>query len=183
MNRCAVLLIFLSLVNTCVAQVYRWTDSNGVVHFSDRPHPGSQILNLPGSQPFSTPTATPPADTASPAVESDPEPEYTVVAITQPTQDATIRNNQGYVPIIINIEPELRAGDKLQILFDDKPIGAPQTGKLFALNEIDRGTHTIAVQVIDKDGNVLNLSDTITFYMQRPRVGMVPGTVPRPNNN
>jgi len=185
MNR--LLTLFLALLICCPlsAQVFKWTDSSGVVHFSDTPHPGAKTIDVPGIQKFSTPPAQGAAGSAAapPPAPSAAMHEYTTLAITQPIQDETIRNNQGYVPIIISVEPELQSGDLLQVMFDGKAIGKPQSGKLFALNEIDRGTHTISVQVIGEDGTVLSSSEEVTFHMQRPRVGMVPGTVPRPPAN
>lgn len=186
MNRFANALLLLTLTASAGADVFRWTDSNGVVHFSDRPHPGAQILNIPGSPPPGA--ANPdqkseqiPNQTEEPAADSS-EQEYQSVAITQPKQDETVRNNQGYVPIIIEVEPDLRPGDLFQVMLDGKAIGKPQPGKLFALNELDRGTHTVAVQIVGADGNVINTSDAVTFHMQRPRVGMVPGTKPPTGN-
>ncbi len=35
-----------------------------------------------------------------------------------------------------------------------------------------RGSHTIAVQVVNTEGKVLITSDMVTIYMQQPRVGM-----------
>lgn len=176
-------LLFLLLLNvsSVQAQIFKWTDSNGNTHFTDRPRPGAVEINLPASQTY-TPSnqngknAPPEAKTGGEVDRS-----YRVLRITQPQDEATIRNNQGYVPVIVNIEPELKPGDKLQILYDGEPLGEPKETTVFALSDVKRGSHTISVQALDEEGNVLNTSKAITIYMHRPRVGMVPGTKPRPN--
>ena len=40
-----------------VATTYRWVDSAGVVHYSDRPQPGAEKVNLPPAQTYTTPAA------------------------------------------------------------------------------------------------------------------------------
>ena len=96
----------------------------------------------------------------------------------QPEDQATIRNNQGYLPIIVQTEPELKAGDKVQVIFDGAPLGEPQATTVFALRDITRGSHTLAVKVMNAEGKELNTSESITVFIQRPRVGMVPETHP-----
>lgn len=174
------LITFLT-INPSYAEIYKWIDNQGVVHFSDEPHPGAETVTLPPM-----PTSSPPASTTQSTdktvtgatATTDGDHEYKSVEISQPKNDSTLRNNQGYVSIIVNIEPDLQTGDKLQLLFDGRALGKAQTGKVFTLNNVNRGAHTLVAQIIDADGDVLNTSEQVTFYMQRPRVGMVPNTRP-----
>ncbi|QMT60506.1 DUF4124 domain-containing protein [Legionella sp. PC997] len=167
------------------AQIYRWTDSQGNVHFSDTPHEGAEIVTIPDSQSFSSPT---PSTSQTPGQEPQPEENsdtvklkhsYTEIAIAEPAPGATIRNNQGFVMVTAQIEPDLLPGDKIQLLYDNVALGEPQTNLVFEIKGMYRGSHTLAVQVIDAEGNVLDKSEPITIYVFRPRVGMVPGTAPR----
>lgn len=172
--------IISSMIIICAAnaQVFTWTDSQGVVHFSDSPHPGAEKLTIPDTQTFSPPTSTP-KNQIVPRNQSDSEEkevQYTKIVITQPLNQSTIRNNQGYVAVALEIDPpKLGNGDKLQMIFDGSPLGAPQTSSNFELKGIDRGSHTIAVQIVNEDGKEILTSDSITIFMQRPRVGMVHG--------
>ncbi|MCP0914010.1 MULTISPECIES: DUF4124 domain-containing protein [Legionella] len=169
-------LLFFTLIllaSSLFAQIYKWTDSNGNVHFSDRPHPGAKKIDLPPVQTYSPP---PVADETPEAPSTATLAPYTRIAITQPEDQATIRNNQGSIGVLVQVEPALRAGDKLQILFDGAALGQPQTTMAFELQNINRGSHTIAAQVLDAEGNVLITSESITIFMHRPRVGMVPAT-------
>lgn len=162
----------MMIICASYAQIYKWTDSQGVVHFSDTPHTGAQAIDEQQIQNYSPPKPAISSQSAMPLTASK-EGVYTNLAITQPTDQATIRNSQGYVVVTVNVEPKLFAGDKAQVVFDDKPQGAPQTKLLFQLNGIYRGSHTIAVQIVSADGQVVRTSPSITIFMQRPRVGMV----------
>ena len=44
----------------------------------------------------------------------------------------------------------------VSVILDGKALGKPQANKLFALNKVNRGTHKIAVQVMDAEGNNKN---------------------------
>lgn len=167
---------FSLILLTCAsyAQVYTWTDSQGVVHFSDTPHPGAEKIQIPETQTFSPSTPTPKQETtpANHNTMSGSEHSYTKVVIREPANQATIRNPQGYAVVSVAVEPQLSEGDKLQLLYDGSPLGDPQPNTVFELNGMYRGSHTIAIQVVNAEGKVLITSDTITIYMQQPRVGM-----------
>lgn len=168
------------------AQIYKWTDSQGNVHFSDTPHEGAEIVTVPDTQSFSSPTSTdsqtPPKSGSNGSEQSEQDDTvklkhtYTTIAIAQPSAGATIRNNEGFVVVTAQVEPDLLPGDKLQLLYDGTALGEPQANPVFEIKGMYRGKHSLSVQVIDAEGNVMNTSEPITIYVFRPRVGMVPGT-------
>ncbi|EHL32339.1 DUF4124 domain-containing protein [Legionella drancourtii] len=173
MNKLCIALSLMMVICISYADIYKWVDSQGNVHFSDTPHPGAEKLNIPDAQTYSPPVpqSTEP-EKLTPANPDAYKPTYTKVAITQPDNEATIRNNQGSIAVTAEIEPDLFPGDKVQLIFDGSPLGEPQTNLLFQLSGIYRGSHTIAVQVIDADGGAVETSEPITVFMFRPRVGM-----------
>ncbi|MFI4919549.1 MAG: DUF4124 domain-containing protein [Legionellales bacterium] len=165
----------ITVICAAHAQIYKWTDSQGNVHFSDTPHEGAEQLSIPNAQSYA-----PPKGLSSPVPQPNASSEqkdhgYTKIAINQPQNEATIRNNQGYLVVAAQLEPDLAPGDVLQLIFDGSPLGDPQTALLFQLNGIYRGSHTIAIQVLDAGGNVLNTSEPITIFMHRPYAGMGAG--------
>ena len=167
-------LMMIAVISVSNAQIYKWTDSQGLVHFSDTPHDGAEKLKIPEAQTFSAPTIP---KVKLPEDEDDnklsaKDHSYKKVAITQPLNEATIWNNNGSALVQVELDPSLAKGDKVQLLFDGSPLGEPQDNLLFQLNGVYRGAHTLAVQVLDENGAVLITSDTITFFMQRARVGM-----------
>lgn len=178
MRKCILLLVTGLLAGSLNAQIYKWTDSAGNVHFSDEPRPGAEKVELPEVQTFSAPPLPPtPQPSQSFAGNNAEAIDYTV-NILSPDDQATIRNNDGFVSVMIEVNPKLAANDKLQIVFDGTPLGSPKATTVFALRDINRGSHTIAAQLIDTSGKIVTTSEEVTIYMHRPRVGMVPQTRP-----
>lgn len=158
------------------AQIYKWTDSQGVVHFSDNPHQGAQTVDVQVQKGYSTPkpsNGTETDDHTTSGAKIDEEAYYTSVSIVQPEKEATIRNNQGLVVVSAQVEPKLRGTDLVQILFDGTPLGDPQSALVFQLTGVLRGAHTVAVQLLDKDGKTLKVSKPVTFYMHQTTVNMI----------
>ncbi len=171
MRRSCLLFCLVFFLGPLHAEIYKWADSDGNVHFSDKPHPGAQEVVLPKVQTYSSPQ--PPLKGSSPSKEiSDEAPAYETFSIVQPENQATIRNPQGYLSVIVELKPTLRKGDRLQMVFDGNPIDKPRPTTVFALQDINRGSHTLAAQLSDAKGNILGTSDAITIYMMPPRVGM-----------
>ena len=182
-RHCVVFCFIMSMcsLHADPAQIYKWTDSNGSVHFSDKPHIGAEEIQLPKVQTYASPTASP-SQAPSAAAASEEGSYYESITIVQPEEQATIRNPDGYLSVLVDVKPGLRKGDMLQLIFDGIPLGIPQKTMMFALQNIKRGSHTILTQVVDSKGTVLNTSKNIDIYMMPPRVGMVPGTINNANS-
>lgn len=165
------LLCFYLVTSSAYPAIYQWKDKQGEVHFSDTPHKGAKVIELPEVQTF-TPEKLPKIAPVK-AVKLAPKPRtYTIVAITRPEQEATIRNNQGFVAITVDLEPKLAKSDSLQLYLDGEKVGKPQQAQVFTLYDIYRGAHSVQVKVSDSNGKVISQSEEVTFYMHRPRVGM-----------
>ena len=162
------------------AEVYKWTDSSGNVHYTDMPHKGAEKLDLPEGQSYSSPPVSPTEATKPADIDKETDTTKYNISIIQPQNQATIRNNQGYVPVVVDVQPELKAGYQLQLIYDGTSLGKPQESPMFALNNVLRGSHTISVQLLSPDGEVVENSEPVTVFMHRPRVGMVPQTRPNP---
>lgn len=185
MKKLVWLVSFMLFAVGALADVYRWTDSQGNTHFSDVPHDGAEKMNVPDAQSFSSPASKLNSQPADPDADEDkatPQ-EYTKIKIMQPKKEETIRNNDGSVVVSVQVRPQLFDEDSLQIIYDGTPMGEPQHNLNFQLRGIYRGSHTVAAQIVSADGKVLMTSDTVTFFMQRPRVGMGANGTPRPPSN
>lgn len=161
------------------ADIYTWTDGNGVAHFSDKPHPGASELKLPSIQ-ISPSSQTAHVNEQKPVVKNDlnkkhKQVDYENISIAQPTNEETIRNTQGYVGVMVQVLPELGSDDKVQMIYDGNDVGEPQSSLLFNINGMYRGSHTLAAKVIDAEGNTLISSEPITVFMMQPRAGMANG--------
>src|SRR5260370_5637988 len=70
------------------ATVYKWVDENGIVHYSDQPHPNAQQVGVQPAQTYKAGDipAAPGGPAAPPAAAPPP---YLRCAIAQPTLDQT----------------------------------------------------------------------------------------------
>lgn len=165
------IMLLLVLPLASHATIYKWKDSQGNEHFSDKPVKGAKRVKLPylqTYQPIAVPQTTATESTLSKAAG------YKSITITQPANEATIRNNFGSVAVSVVLDPTLASGDKLQLLLDGQPVGEPQQATAFNIEGIYRGTHSLAVQVIDAAGKPIGESGAVTIFMHRPRINMVP---------
>jgi hypothetical protein len=79
---------------------------------------------------------------------------------------------------VANLQPRLQPGHRIRLLLDNAPTGSAQSNGVFALTNADRGTHTVAAQVVDDDGAVVFTGSSTTFHLQRHSVLNTP---PRPS--
>jgi len=165
--------------------VYKWVDENGVIHYSDQPHPNAQKLQVQGVQTYSSSAArsvSAPADADSGA--SSPNP-YRGCAIAQPLDQQNLPNAES-VFIRVEVDPLPRGGDHIFIAVDGQTLnGGQPTGLAFNVTPIDRGEHIATAQVRNSDDQVLCQSPPITFYVSQPgvlnpAVKGQPGVPPRP---
>ena len=111
------LLTFALAVSLAVSAVtYRWVDEQGNVVYSDKPHPGAEVIEEKEVQTIHAPPVppiTPRESTAPPAVAG-----YERVAVVSPEDDTQIRENAGNVTVTITVEPALQTMVDLQSLVD-----------------------------------------------------------------
>jgi hypothetical protein len=166
------------------ATLYRWVDEQGVVHFSDRPMPGAEKVEVPPAQ--SIPAPRVPAPRRAPAPEEPQGPVYSRVAIVQPVPEQSFVNT-GFAPVEVAaaIEPRLQPGHQLWFYLDGQRLENVPTQARSTTVEVGRGTHTVAVRVVDQNGRELVTSEPVTFYVrqtsiQQPPRGPLPVPLPRP---
>lgn len=162
----ALLLFLLGVVVTMnsTAEVYKRVSPDGSVEFTDVPGSGKEEpVKL---APMSTFKATPTTPTRSPGSRPTPSSKYTLLKITSPAHNTSIRDNAGNLSINVSVSPALRAGHKLVLLIDGSAKAEGQSGQ-FKLTNIDRGTHTLQAKVIDAANKPLISSKTVTIHLQR----------------
>jgi len=155
------------------AEIYRWTDSNGVTHFSDKPHSGAKKLGHVEAPVVQSEPPAMPASGADDSGNKTVQASYQSIAFEQPAPQATIRNNPGQVNVTLAIKPGLKPGDRIALEMDGKPVsGSPFRDTGVTLHGINRGSHTLRAHIIDAQGNTLIKADPVTFYMHRPSVNL-----------
>lgn len=170
----SILGLSLFSANSYTSEVYVWKDTQGNLHFSDFPeHKDAKRIELPDAPPppqvlnesdvdWTSSSLTDKEDKSSSALPLS-------VSIRSPQHDATIRSNAGVIDVIAELTPNLRTDQQLQLLLDGSPVMPPQSNPKWRLNNIDRGTHTLTLQVL-QSGKVIASSDTITVHLHRASV-------------
>ena len=88
------------------------------------------------------------------------------IGITSPADEETIHDNTGRVPVAVALDSNaLPTGGAIRVLLDGAPLGPARTTASFALEGVERGEHTLQVQLLDAAGNVAASSPTVKFYM------------------
>lgn len=160
------LLMLLLIALPAAAQIYKYTDADGNTAYSNQPPDGvkAQPVELPplNSVEPQVPSA-PPVEATS---REQPRSAYEVLELTNlPTTEA-LRANNGTFTVSVLIKPRLQGPHLLRLLLDDQPYGQPSNVPILQLVNVDRGEHSLAVQVIDGE-NLLQQSPTVMFTVQR----------------
>lgn len=162
-------IILLSLLAlSAAAQIYKYTDADGNTAYSNQPPEGvpAQTVELPPLN--SIEHQSPASPDAPPPLPSNDEPRnaYETLELTDiPTEEA-LRANNGTFTVGVRAQPRLRTPHLFRLLLDGQPYGQPSNVPRLQLVNIDRGEHSLAVQVID-GSRLVQQSETVTFTVQR----------------
>jgi hypothetical protein len=160
------LFILLLIALPAAAQIYKYTDAQGNTAYSNQPPDGVTVqpVELPPInrvEPQST--QAPPTPTHA---QDQPTIAYNVLELTGlPTTEA-LRANNGTFTVTVLIEPRLQDSHLLRLLLDGQPYGQPGDVPILQLVNIDRGLHSLAVQVVSGE-TIVQQSPTVTFTLQR----------------
>lgn len=84
-----------------------------------------------------------------------------------PEPDATIRSSAGELIVSITSEPGLQPGHRYRLLLDGQPTAEPGPSPVFALGNIDRGSHNLSVEILDEHGRTVERTANQPFHMLR----------------
>lgn len=172
-------LISVASTMSVAATVYRWVDENGVVHFSDQPHENAEKIQLKAPQTY-TPAKPPPVDVSSQAQPHQPSQTYRSCTIASPQSEAAFANTSS-VNAAVSVQPPLKRGDAVVVMMDGQPVpGVPPDGGAFTISPVDRGSHTLQMQVVDSSGRAICQSPPVTFHVHQPSV-LNPANPANPN--
>jgi len=161
----AALSILLFCNFTAQAEIYRWVDEQtGAVVYSDQPGKNAKPVKIRGSSHYDSGAI---AQSQVPKEEKTP-PLYSSLTIITPTNNSTVRDNTGNVPVSLGLSPTLQKGHSVVLNFDGADIPLPSTR--FIIKDVDRGAHKLIARVVGKDGKVLISSKVSQFHMKRHSV-------------
>ncbi len=159
------ILVLLLIPFVAGAEVYKWTDKFGKVHYSDKPHKTTdKPIDLPESMIYKAP-AKPQFKLDKPQVKT-PYKFYQSFKIVSPQNDGTVRSAPGNLSVFVQISPALRANHSIVVMVDGKEVAKGKSTSVSASN-IDRGSHSLSAKVVDKSGKTIITASTITFHMKR----------------
>ncbi|MDH1264072.1 DUF4124 domain-containing protein [Pseudomonas sp. GD03944] len=149
------------------AGVYTYIDADGNRVFTDKPRSSTyERVDLPTTNSMSGQTNTPP----TPVKMEEPTADvvrYQVLRILVPEPDATIRDGAGNLIVTADSEPGLITGHSYRLLLDGQAVGEPGRSPVFPLQNIDRGTHQLAIEIIDAQGRTLERTPSQPFHVIR----------------
>jgi hypothetical protein len=159
--------LLVMLAAAARADVYTYVDAEGNRVFTDQPHKNAKRVQIPpsnstsGAPPKRTVQRTPPKAKASPMFR------YDLLRILVPEPDATVRSTQGQLIVTVTSDPALQQGHSYRLLIDGQPWAQAGRSPVFPLENIDRGTHQLAVEILDESGRVLEKTPNQPFHMLR----------------
>jgi len=161
------LTLIASIATPAIAEIYKHTNPDGSVEFTDVPRSDAEKPVPLG--PMSTFKATPVPQRTTTSTARTGTNRYNAINITDPADETTIRDNTGTVRVNVSLSPALRPGHKLVLLVDGKQKGRSASGS-FTLDNLDRGSHSLTAQVLSKSGKTLISSAPVTIYLFRQSV-------------
>lgn len=97
---------------------------------------------------------------------------YASIRVVAPASEATIFDNNGIVPVEIELSPELDVArnHRIRIGLDGALLSPDRTQPRFRLENLDRGEHWLRVEIVDADGNTLITAPPVKFHVWRASV-------------
>jgi len=168
--RTLILVTLLLLPQLGTAQIYKSTDDQGNVSYSDTPPASgpSEQVKLRETNSTPAPEMVQPAPTSNgSATDTEQDAGYSV-SIESPANETTIPMGPGNFSITAAVEPGLSDGELLQLYVDGSRSGNPQSSITWTLTNVFRGAHDLKVVVVDEKGDQLAASESVRVYVLRP---------------
>lgn len=163
--RFALIIFFTFFAVVAQSAVYKWTDENGKVHYSDKPIENSETVEFKSNTQNQIKLQIP-SPIVSDVETEDSVPQYRI-NITSPSEEETIRDNEGNITIMATISPDLSTSHVLVLLMDGKVMGPPQNSPIFSLKDIDRGEHEFEIKVVAQNGKQLASTSPRKVFLHR----------------
>jgi hypothetical protein len=149
------------------AVVYKWTDKDGVVHYSDQPVPGAEtIVTSSGtSNGISAGATTGPA--------TMPQQRYAAAqpaagpVIESPTPEQVFFNDD-VVSVRLRVEPALQPTQTVVWNLNGRTLDQDPKATSFTLQTLPRGTYVIGATLLDSATGASQAAAGVTFYVRQP---------------
>ena len=158
------------------AQLYKGTDAEGNVIYSDTPFQDSESFTPPPLSVMDAPKAEKPQATAeAPEEEEKPETSYSRFTILSPTPNSTIWNDPD-LAVKMMIDPPLatKEGHRIWLLMDGRPVVRHSGSPTVQIGQTYRGTHTFEGQVRNQKGEILKRTPPTQVHIKQTSIRKQP---------
>ncbi len=156
--------LLLVLMAPAMAQIYEYTDDKGNTVYTNQPPEGvtADTVDLPPANTvdMKVPEPLPPL-TNEQSGQSQQQP-YRSLSIGGIPDEQALRANNGTFMVNAQLNPPLKQGHRVRFLLDGEPQGEPDSGTALQLNNIDRGTHVLEVEVLEDERVVQRTREEFT---------------------
>lgn len=182
---CGVLFCASTLANTDKQDVWK-SEENGVTIYSDQPSQSSQPITLNSSTRY-TPTtqSKPPQSSINTTTDNTKNTAELIenkwkIEFLSPKNEEAIRANNGTIRFIFTLTSTLTGsrfdnGESLRWILDKSPPTTLPTNRVkgqentftFTLENLDRGEHSMQLQLLDNSGKVIAQTPLLVFFVLR----------------
>jgi hypothetical protein len=147
-------------------KVYRWVDSQGQVHYSDKKPLDKEELEaskLPALLEYKEQKTAP----TNNAQRSKKVTDYHSLTIYSPKKEVKRSLQQANEPlnISVSVSPGLRPGDVIRITLDGRVV-SKSSSRSVSIAQIVFGKHRIDAAVLNKRGRILKRAKPVSFEIQ-----------------
>ena len=155
----------LALLLSGVAQaaIYKSTDAQGNVVYSDSPTKDAKAIELPPIAIVPSLSAEQIAQANVMRAKARANQNYQL-SFTQPLADQVVRKPDNIV-VTLNMSPALASGDSITILLDGV-VAANGSAASIATEALDRGAHSLTARITDASGKVIKEAATTVNVQQ-----------------
>jgi hypothetical protein len=165
------LILFWALSGSAAsaAPAWTWVDADGTRHYSDRPVPGAQQVELAGAQGFGTTARAPRTARADGegGTTAAPGAPYQSIEVVSPAEQETLWNIGTNLPVQVRFQPGLMPGHRYDLLLDGQRRNVNTVAPGVTLQDVFRGEHTLQVVVLDSAGAEIMRSPARVFFVQQ----------------
>jgi len=153
------------------AVVYKWTDADGVVHYSDQAVPGAEKIftstSTTSATTYSAARGTPGNGAQAAKKPAAPGLNYSQFAITSPAPSQTFFGDD-IVSVHLALDPSLKPNQSITWHLNGKELDEVPDATQFSLPHMDRGTYVLAATITDQTTGESVSSNGVSFFVRQP---------------
>lgn len=184
----AIVLCLLGLVmaqGVLATTIYRTTDAQGKVVFTDDPERGGEPVELAPltvipSSPEGRQAEPPRVEGITPRMSEMPgQPfmPYDTFRIRSPAPGADLpASYAGNLQVELEIEPPLRPDHRVRLLVDGQVSQTAMHTRTFMLTNLERGEYALQAELLDAQGQIRHRTAPVPLYVQRANATLPQGS-------